>query len=56
MGRPAEVSVERPQNSHDASTDDDDDEVAFVALDLLSVDGQTLFDLPLLERNGSWMD
>ena len=50
LGRPAEVTVERPHEEHDAAADDDDDEVAFVALDLLSVDGQTLFDLPLLER------
>jgi ATP-dependent DNA ligase len=28
----------------------DSDEFAFVAIDLLSIDGQALFDLPLLER------
>jgi ATP-dependent DNA ligase len=51
MGRPAEVTVERPRHEEsDAAEDVDDQEVAFVALDLLSVDGQTLFDLPLLER------
>ena len=61
LGRPAEVTVERPHEEHDAAADDDDDEVAFVALDLLSVDGQTLFDLPerkrqldgLLENSGA---
>lgn len=55
MGRPAEVTVERPppdktHSEGEAEQDAEDDEVAFVALDLLSVDGQTLFDLPLLER------
>ena len=53
-GVPTEVTVERPpERPHEggeAQQNDDDDEVAFVALDLLSVDGQTLFDLPLLER------
>jgi ATP-dependent DNA ligase len=50
MGRPAEVTVERPHEQPDAEQDIDDQEVSFVALDLLSVDGQALFDLPLLER------
>jgi ATP-dependent DNA ligase len=51
MGRPAEVTMERP---HDAQTDEaaepTSEDFAFVAVDLLSIDGQTLFDLPLLER------
>jgi ATP-dependent DNA ligase len=44
LGRPAEVSVEA---SRDRETSD---EIAFIALDLLSVDGEALLDLPLLER------
>jgi ATP-dependent DNA ligase len=51
MGRPAEVTMERP---HDPQAEEAAEvtsaDFAFVALDLLSVDGQTLFDLPLLER------
>lgn len=44
MGRPAELIV-RPLTGHDRG-----ELVAFVAVDLLWVDGQPLFDLPLLER------
>ena len=51
MGRPAEVTMERPHDEQDEEkTEMTSDEFAFVALDLLSVDGQPLFDLPLLER------
>ena len=44
MPRPAEVDVLRLEG-HDR-----DNLVAFVAVDLLQVDGQPLFDVPLLER------
>jgi ATP-dependent DNA ligase len=44
LGRPAEVGVEAVQGRTPG------DDVAFVALDLLAVDGEPLFDLPLLER------
>lgn len=44
LGRPAEVTVE-PVHGRERSPD-----VAFVALDLLWVDGEALVDLPLLER------
>jgi len=50
MGRPAEVTHDRPQEPAGEQAEPGSDEVAFVALDLLAVDGQTLFDLPLLER------
>jgi ATP-dependent DNA ligase len=44
LGRAAEVSVEPSRDI------DPGGEVAFIALDLLAVDGETLLDLPLLER------
>ena len=51
MGRPAEVTIERPHNPQaDDAAELGSEDVAFVALDLLAIDGQTLFDLPLLER------
>lgn len=51
MGRPAEVTMERPRDEQtDDRTEMSSDEFAFVAFDLLSIDGQALFDLPLLER------
>lgn len=43
MPRDAGIEVERKDHGPDGAT-------AFVALDLLQVDGQPLFDLPLLER------
>jgi bifunctional non-homologous end joining protein LigD len=43
LGKAAEVTVTRPPS-------DTTSEVSFVALDLLSVDGEPLLDLPLLER------
>jgi ATP-dependent DNA ligase len=44
LGRAAEVTVE-PSKDRESSGD-----VAFIAVDLLSVDGEALLDLPLLER------
>jgi len=44
LGRSAEVTV-APSRDRERGY-----EVSFVALDLLAVDGETLFDLPLLER------
>jgi bifunctional non-homologous end joining protein LigD len=43
LGKAAEVTVTRPPSETTS-------EVSFVALDLLSVDGEPLLDLPLLER------
>jgi ATP-dependent DNA ligase len=43
LGRDATIDIERPEAERPGV-------VAFVALDLLRLDGQTLFDLPLLER------
>jgi ATP-dependent DNA ligase len=44
LGRPAEVGVAAVQGRTPGT------DVAFVALDLLALDGEQLFDLPLLER------
>jgi hypothetical protein len=45
------IIPQRPEVSHGPRPDAPaSDEFAFVALDLLSVDGQSLLDLPLLER------
>lgn len=44
LGRAAEVTIAPAKNRQRSY------EVSFVALDLLSVDGEPLFDLPLLER------
>ena len=46
--RPAELN--RPRSNEDAGGDGDETPIAFVAVDLLALDGESLVRIPLLER------
>jgi hypothetical protein len=46
----SEEAVKEMQESSEARTFDLEDEITFVAIDLLWLDGQSLLDIPLLER------
>ncbi len=47
---PRKEVIERTELVEEAGRFDEDDEVGFVALDLLWLDGESLLDVPLLER------